>query len=210
MKVLAIDTSTSYYYTSLISGDEVRHEGTFKPGRDNDNALHEHFLSLKDRFKIIKPDILCIGTGPGSFTGLRVGLAYFKIISLTAGIPMVAVNSMELWWNAFKEQLPGSNSWLLIMINRVMAYGIMYDSGFHFKAATIDDWKNSVELKNTLVWAPGHEASQQEHFKSTSIESINLESMTAFMIKESRTKLPVTWHLLNPQYGHELGFKPAK
>ena len=43
---------------------------------------------------------LVIGTGPGSFTGLRVGLSVAKGLALGAGVPLYGISSLALWSGA--------------------------------------------------------------------------------------------------------------
>ena len=74
-----------------------KHSETFFPLLDE--FLNEHKLSLKD--------IDCFGVvvGPGSFTGIRIGLSVIKMFSYVEQKPCVAVNSLEvLAYNIFKQK----------------------------------------------------------------------------------------------------------
>ena len=62
--------------------------------------LDEQGLSVKDC------DAVCVGMGPGSYTGLRVGVSTAKGLCFGAGIPMIAVGSLDtLVWQAIGRGL---------------------------------------------------------------------------------------------------------
>ena len=97
MKVLALDTSSKICSVAIVEdgkvlkekhGDGLReHSQTLLPMIDE--ILKESNLSIKD--------INLVGCckGPGSFTGIRVGLATVKAFSDANNIPIVGVNSLE-------------------------------------------------------------------------------------------------------------------
>jgi tRNA threonylcarbamoyladenosine biosynthesis protein TsaB len=97
MRVLGIETSTRRGSVALFDGGRVvlalEHE---KP-----NAHAEKLLPLVVRLfaesGVPKTSLerVAVGTGPGSFTGLRVGIALGEGIALGIGVPLVGVGSLE-------------------------------------------------------------------------------------------------------------------
>lgn len=54
----------------------------------------ENMLDMSD-LNIKEMDLLAICIGPGSFTGLRIGMATVKAIAHVNNLPIIAVNSLE-------------------------------------------------------------------------------------------------------------------
>lgn len=62
--------------------------------------LSAHGLTVKDC------DAVCVSMGPGSYTGLRVGVSTAKGLCFGAGIPLIAVGTLDtLVWQAIGEGL---------------------------------------------------------------------------------------------------------
>lgn len=83
-------------------------------------ALEGAELSIKDI------DAVCLGKGPGSYTGLRIGAASAKGFCYGLKIPLIAVNSME----SMKEPFLGQNYDLVIPLvdaRRMEVYTAVYD-----------------------------------------------------------------------------------
>jgi tRNA threonylcarbamoyladenosine biosynthesis protein TsaB len=96
--LLSLNTSTAPFSVALVREDGTlvaetlltapsKGFGLFLP------ALHQILSSTKVNLKDLKA--LAVARGPGSFTGLRVGLAAAKGICRGLGIPAVAVSSLE-------------------------------------------------------------------------------------------------------------------
>ncbi|HSP05697.1 MAG TPA: tRNA (adenosine(37)-N6)-threonylcarbamoyltransferase complex dimerization subunit type 1 TsaB, partial [Acidobacteriota bacterium] len=98
MKILAVDTSTdvcslcvtidNHRVAEYASKSKITHTERLLP------AVDMVFAHLG--WKISEIDALAVIHGPGSFTGLRIGLSVVKGIALAVGCPVVAANALEI------------------------------------------------------------------------------------------------------------------
>ena len=103
MKILAIETST------MLGGIAIMDDlsGLIAEVRLNVKSTHSERLMteiahvLKQaELKVSDIDVFAIAIGPGSFTGLRIGLSTVKGFSYATGKPIVSVPTLEaLAWN---------------------------------------------------------------------------------------------------------------
>ncbi|MGL5754197.1 MAG: tRNA (adenosine(37)-N6)-threonylcarbamoyltransferase complex dimerization subunit type 1 TsaB [Paraclostridium sp.] len=97
MKILGIDTSTQAASVCIIEDEKLICEYTINSKRTHsqklmlmiESMIKESDLSIKDI------DAIAICIGPGSFTGLRIGMATAKAISHVRNLPIISVNSLE-------------------------------------------------------------------------------------------------------------------
>ncbi|WP_054692237.1 tRNA (adenosine(37)-N6)-threonylcarbamoyltransferase complex dimerization subunit type 1 TsaB [Syntrophomonas palmitatica] len=98
MQVLAIDSATPVAGVALLdNGILIREEfSNYKKNHSEtlmpmvDQVLHETDRKLQDI------TALAVTIGPGSFTGLRIGLALVKGLALAARIPVVGISTLEV------------------------------------------------------------------------------------------------------------------
>jgi tRNA threonylcarbamoyladenosine biosynthesis protein TsaB len=97
MNILAIDAATAILSLTLQKGDNYfqynadmgfRHSELIMPGVDR--------LFDEANLKPADLDLVCTALGPGSFTGLRVGMATAKGICAGTGTPFVAVPTLDV------------------------------------------------------------------------------------------------------------------
>ena len=98
MNILGIETSSSWGSVAVVKDDrivfssyldiKVTHSERLLP--QIDAALKSSSLQISDL------DIIAISNGPGSFTGLRIGLAAAKGLSFPHEIPLYPVNTLRL------------------------------------------------------------------------------------------------------------------
>jgi tRNA threonylcarbamoyladenosine biosynthesis protein TsaB len=90
--VLAFDTATPIATSALMRDSEVLGERTSRAASvlaDADQLLREAGFAPRDL------DALVVGTGPGSFTGIRIGLAAARGVALALGIPAAGVSTLD-------------------------------------------------------------------------------------------------------------------
>ncbi|PIV21031.1 MAG: tRNA (adenosine(37)-N6)-threonylcarbamoyltransferase complex dimerization subunit type 1 TsaB [Deltaproteobacteria bacterium CG_4_8_14_3_um_filter_45_9] len=98
MKVLGIDTSTSCGSVGLIDDGEVISDYLLKiPVTHSERLLGAIEFVLKEaRCNIEDIDGWAISLGPGSFTGLRIGVSAVKGLTFATGKPVAGVSTLDV------------------------------------------------------------------------------------------------------------------
>ena len=108
MNVLAIDSSTDILSVALAS-DRGRAEASVDAGLRHAEALQAlvDFCMARVGLEPRELGLLACAQGPGSFTGLRIGMATVKGMALGLGLPWVSVPTLDcLAWGY--EAFPGA------------------------------------------------------------------------------------------------------
>ena len=97
MLILGIDTATKVCTVSLLRDSEPVAEYAINAGMTHSEGLLPQIGQLFERTKIAKKDIdlIAISIGPGSFTGLRIGLATAEALAYSWQIPVCGVDTMK-------------------------------------------------------------------------------------------------------------------
>lgn len=97
MKILGIDTSSKFLNIALSEGDDIIKEESYLLDRQHARQLVPKIKKLlgKHKIPINKIGAFIIGIGPGSFTGLRIGVSTVKGFSIALGKPCIGVASMD-------------------------------------------------------------------------------------------------------------------
>ena len=97
MKILAVDTSSEICSVAILENDNVIVENSLNDGKTHsenlmtimENTLEENKIKLSDI------DLIACSVGPGSFTGIRIGVSSIKAIAEVLDVPVAAVTSLE-------------------------------------------------------------------------------------------------------------------
>lgn len=96
--LLALDTATRFASLALHDGQVLRYEATWEAGRQHTTQLMPRIVAALEELRL-GPEALravAVALGPGSFTGLRVGLAIAKGLALARGIPLVGIPTLDI------------------------------------------------------------------------------------------------------------------
>ena len=98
MFLLALDTSTPIVSVALVRDDTLVSDAVF--GEINGPQLHgEELASLiadvMEGYDFAELDGVAVGTGPGPYTGLRVGLVTAEVIAHVHSLPLFGVPSLD-------------------------------------------------------------------------------------------------------------------
>lgn len=159
-RIILLETSTALCSTALIEDGKLI---SYKENNDRQHAslttpfvkemLDEHGLTVKDC------NAVCVSMGPGSYTGLRVGVSTAKGLCFGADLPLIAVGSLNtLAHQAIDEGLVSDKcKYIIPMIDarRMEVYTAIFDRNgkqlSETKALIIDSESFAKELEEGEV-----------------------------------------------------------
>jgi tRNA threonylcarbamoyladenosine biosynthesis protein TsaB len=114
MKILAIETATEICGVSYIEDDNVIATVEENTPRKHAKSLPLFYekLVVNTGLKLSDLDGIAISIGPGSFTGLRIGLSYSKGLAFGQGLPLIPVPTLQALMDSGGEY-PGAGLVLL-------------------------------------------------------------------------------------------------
>ena len=97
MKILGIDTSSSSLSVAVMDNDLLKGEFTLNHKLTHSEQMMPLLDSLLSHLELKMSDIDLIGVsvGPGSFTGIRIGVAAANAMAMALDIPVVGISSLE-------------------------------------------------------------------------------------------------------------------
>lgn len=132
-RIILVETSTSLCSTALIEGEKViSYKESIEPrAHASMTAVFVDEMLRENGLKAGDCDAVAVSSGPGSYTGLRVGVSTAKGLCFGAGIPLIAVNTPEiLFYQALTEGLiPDGCRYIIPMIDarRMEVYTTVFD-----------------------------------------------------------------------------------
>lgn len=107
--LLAIETSSLVSSVALLHEDSLRAELTIQAKLTHSEQLMPHIVDMLEKASVKKNQIdgVAVSIGPGSFTGLRIGLASAKALSFGWQVPIVGIETPQaLAWNFIGMSYP--------------------------------------------------------------------------------------------------------
>jgi tRNA threonylcarbamoyladenosine biosynthesis protein TsaB len=116
--LLAIDTATRFAGLALYDGEIVRSEACWLSNRNHSTELTPTMVRMLAQQGVEARDIsaVAVATGPGSFTGLRIGLAVAKGLAEACNVPILGVPTLDIL--AFQHAEQRRPIWAVIQAGR--------------------------------------------------------------------------------------------
>lgn len=107
--LLAVDTSTRTIGLALYREDRVLHEATWTSQNYHTMQLAPAVQAAVEQAgeQISALEAVAVAIGPGSFTGLRIGVAFAKGLALSRRVPLIGIPSLDILAAAqIRQDLP--------------------------------------------------------------------------------------------------------
>ncbi|QTA81509.1 tRNA threonylcarbamoyladenosine biosynthesis protein [Desulfonema limicola] len=214
MKILAVDTASQSCSVGIINDNTVTAEITSSSRQTHSRHLMDMIDSaLKmSGFKIKDIDGFAVTRGPGSFTGLRIGISTVKGLALASGRPVAGVSNLKVLASHFYH----SPYLICIMIDA--RKGEVYCAKYRFeKGLLIEQGREQVLSPEKAVSGIDEQCifsgNGSEIYKT--IISDNLKDKAFFapahtnIIRASDVAVTALPRLKNGDYDNLAGFSPS-
>lgn len=96
--LIALDTATRYASIALRDAVGLRGECTWEATNRHTATLVPRLVSLMEESGVTMEDVKAVAVchGPGSYTGVRIGLAVAKGIAMARQLPLIAVSTLDI------------------------------------------------------------------------------------------------------------------
>ncbi|MCF3098448.1 tRNA (adenosine(37)-N6)-threonylcarbamoyltransferase complex dimerization subunit type 1 TsaB [Aeromonas australiensis] len=95
MKILAVDTATEACSAALLVGDKLFSRWEEAPRDHTRKILPMVQAVLEDAgISLSELDAIAFGRGPGSFTGVRIGISVAQGLAFGAGVPLIGISTL--------------------------------------------------------------------------------------------------------------------
>lgn len=176
MKLLAIDTSSSYLSLALSLDGEIHAFHEEMGQKHAERTLPEIDTLLKQAgITLTALDAIVFGQGPGSFTGLRIACGLAQGLAFSAGLPVIGIPTLD----AVAQQSAADQLLVCLDARMQQVYCAVYQTGLHWQRLgpiTLQD-PQAVVLPDgiTQVAGDGFEnypallAGQREHIRHSGV-----------------------------------------
>ncbi|MEP5362268.1 MAG: tRNA (adenosine(37)-N6)-threonylcarbamoyltransferase complex dimerization subunit type 1 TsaB [Reichenbachiella sp.] len=217
--ILGIDTSTSSGSVALLKNGLLVGSQLYSIEKSHSNLLHVMIEQMMGNAgcKMNELSAVAVAEGPGSYTGLRIGVSASKGLCLALDIPLIAVNTLEaMAYQMYRRSTEDVTYCPMLDARRMEVYSALFDKDFNTIKPTapviLEDYayEDILNSQKVLFFGDGSDKSKEvithqnacfiDHivpsaeevallaFKKYKTESFeNVISFEPFYLKEFRT-----------------------
>ncbi len=166
MLTLAVNTAFTRMEVALADGDRIIADAGETLPRGQETALPGLVAGLLGSCGLAFSDIrrLAVVTGPGSFTGLRIGVAYVRAIALVNEVPAIGVSSIEAAIPAgmqgvslgalMARRRPPDQSWWVQAVSEDAGIAPVQEAGLELLQAMLEGFHAPVFMEGAEALGP--------------------------------------------------------
>ena len=130
MRYLFLDTASSRIIVSIVQDSKILF---YKNEENNNNLSNRIMVIIEEAFNacFMSPndiDKIFVVNGPGSFTGIRCGVAVAKVMAYLINVPVASISELEVMCSGFTERVCA-----FIDARRSYVYGAIYEKLVNIK-----------------------------------------------------------------------------
>jgi tRNA threonylcarbamoyladenosine biosynthesis protein TsaB len=138
MLLLALDTTTAGGSCALVRDGGVVLERAGDHTRPHDARLPRDLMTLLEQAgaTLDSIDVYAVATGPGSFTGLRIGIAMMQGLAFSASKPLIGVSAFDALAERAADRSGRVATWIDAWRGEV--YAALYEEGRELEGPTVE------------------------------------------------------------------------
>ena len=196
MRYLYIDTSSSYLYSAIVEDSKLLGEVKENYGQSLSEVALPRIVSMFDKLSLTAKDIdkIFVVNGPGSFTGIRIGVTIAKVYAWSLKIPISTILSLEAMAVSSKNKkyhVP------IINARRGYVFGAIYDD--NYKEVLKPQHLKLEELLKKLDAIDNYEFISNDTFEED-LELVKYDPDFVKIIDHFKDREEISPHAVNPEY----------
>ena len=209
MKVLAIDTSSKLCSVAILEDTNLIKKLELDNGLTHSETLMPLVQQLLQECNLTLKDIDLLGSdiGPGSFTGIRIGVATCKAFSDSINIPCVGISSLEvLAYNIEKDGIicstidcKNDNCYFALYELKSGNYNILQEPCAKSVNDVLELLNNQYSDKNISFVGDGIPSHSIDTFNYLNIENLGISGYKKFMAHNKFGENILPLYLKKPQ-----------
>ena len=165
--ILCIETATKSCSVALTSDGQlvaVKEEVSEQYSHSEQLTVFISQLLQKEELKVSDLDAIAVSSGPGSYTGLRIGVSTAKGLCYAGNLPLISVSTMDSLAQAMKDKYPEAQLCPMLDARRMEVYCKLYSksqvSPVVAKIIEKDSFKLELEQGPVLFFGDGADKCQ--------------------------------------------------
>ena len=197
--ILYIDTSSSYLYTGIVENEKIKQEIKKEYGHDLSQVALPEVVSMFENTGITPKDItkIIVVNGPGSFTGIRIGITIAKVYAWSLKVPITTITSLEAMAISSTKDMPKVP---IIDARRGYCYAAIFDEKNEviLKPSHLTYEKLQTELDKIEKYEIISNDQEKLQVTSSVIDSYDPDIIK--IVEAFKDKKEVNPHAVNPDY----------